>query len=226
MPVPRGALAVVRHRAVPEALQVLRVRRGRRSLPLRRAEGGPRLPRRAGVPRRPGRHRARARGGGSAGGRAAPLPRPAAGAPRAHGDLLLAYCGTRGRPRRRATTWRRAGSTRRSCASSASATRPSAGTSCCSPRAGPASAKKRALRRRPRQRSKRPTGCYDRFRGRIMFPLADRRGRVLGFGARRLDDEGQGPEVPELRRRRHLPQGPEPLRGGHRAGARHARPGR
>src|SRR5215208_2019684 len=30
---------------------------------------------------------------------------------------------------------------------------------------------------------------YDRFRGRVMFPLADARGRVLGFGARALRDE-------------------------------------
>ena len=32
-------------------------------------------------------------------------------------------------------------------------------------------------------------GLIDRFRGRIMFPLADPRGRVLGFGARAMGDE-------------------------------------
>ena len=32
-------------------------------------------------------------------------------------------------------------------------------------------------------------GAYDRFRGRLLFPLADERGRVLGFGARTLGDE-------------------------------------
>jgi DNA primase len=46
------------------------------------------------------------------------------------------------------------------------------------------------------QRSKEnpPSGrtggrLYDRFRSRIMFPLADVRGRVLGFGARAMRDE-------------------------------------
>ncbi|NOQ35556.1 MAG: DNA primase [Methylococcaceae bacterium] len=31
-------------------------------------------------------------------------------------------------------------------------------------------------------------GSYDRFRGRLMFPIRDKRGRILGFGARVLDD--------------------------------------
>ncbi len=39
----------------------------------------------------------------------------------------------------------------------------------------------------------RSGGIYDRFRGRIMFPLADARGRILGFGARQMG-EGRGPK--------------------------------
>ncbi len=43
------------------------------------------------------------------------------------------------------------------------------------------------------QRARGKEGIFDRFRGRIMFPLADQRGRVLGFGARSMRDE-QGPK--------------------------------
>lgn len=38
------------------------------------------------------------------------------------------------------------------------------------------------------QRSPKTGGLYDRFRERVMFPLCDLRGRVLGFGARALRD--------------------------------------
>lgn len=41
------------------------------------------------------------------------------------------------------------------------------------------------------QRGRGGTGFYDRFRARIMFPLADPRGRVLGFGARAVRAEQQ-----------------------------------
>jgi DNA primase len=39
------------------------------------------------------------------------------------------------------------------------------------------------------QRSRGGAGLIDRFRGRITFPLADERGRVLGFGARAMRPE-------------------------------------
>jgi DNA primase len=42
------------------------------------------------------------------------------------------------------------------------------------------------------QRSRQGGQTYDRFRARITFPLADIRGRVLGFGARAMADERAG----------------------------------
>jgi DNA primase len=49
---------------------------------------------------------------------------------------------------------------------------------------------------------------YDRFRGRIMFPIRDRRGSPIGFGARVLDDSQpkylNSPETPLFRKGQEL----------------------
>ncbi|GAA5099140.1 DNA primase [Microbacterium yannicii] len=37
-------------------------------------------------------------------------------------------------------------------------------------------------------------GVYDRFRGRVVWPIRDVTGQVLGFGARRLHDDDNGPK--------------------------------
>ncbi len=41
-------------------------------------------------------------------------------------------------------------------------------------------------------RSTRGSGTYDRFRERIIFPISDRRGRVISFGGRLLGGSGSG----------------------------------
>ncbi len=50
--------------------------------------------------------------------------------------------------------------------------------------------KKRLLLQRGGLLSEGKSGSYDKFRHRIMFPIHDRRGRVIGFGGRALDDDG------------------------------------
>jgi DNA primase len=47
-------------------------------------------------------------------------------------------------------------------------------------------------------RTRGGSGFIDSFRGRIMFPLADARGHVLGFGARKMG-EGPGPKYVNTR---------------------------
>lgn len=43
-------------------------------------------------------------------------------------------------------------------------------------------------------RSERTGGLYDRFRGRVMFPVSDATGKVVGFSGRLLADEGDAPK--------------------------------
>ena len=67
-------------------------------------------------------------------------------------------------------------------------------------------------------RSQKEGRTYDRFRRRIMFPLCDQRGRVLGFGARAMGAD-QKPKYLNSSDNARLPQGPPPVRRRHRAGA-------
>ncbi|RJG40078.1 DNA primase [Motilimonas pumila] len=56
--------------------------------------------------------------------------------------------------------------------------------------------------------AKEQGGSYDRFRNRIMFPIRDRRGRVIGFGGRVLGDGTpkylNSPETPIFHKGREL----------------------
>jgi DNA primase len=47
-----------------------------------------------------------------------------------------------------------------------------------------------SLLKRAGMLSEGSSGSYDKFRHRIMFPIHDRRGRVIGFGGRALADDG------------------------------------
>jgi DNA primase len=52
-------------------------------------------------------------------------------------------------------------------------------------------------------------GSYDRFRGRLMFPVIDAQGRVIAFGGRTMEPEGEpkylnSPETPAYTKGRHL----------------------
>ena len=50
--------------------------------------------------------------------------------------------------------------------------------------------KKLALLKKAGMLSEGKKGVYDKFRDRIMFPIHDRRGRVIAFGGRALTDDG------------------------------------
>jgi DNA primase len=50
--------------------------------------------------------------------------------------------------------------------------------------------KRRGLLQRAGLLSQGKNGAYDKFRDRIMFPIHDRRGRVIAFGGRAMGDDG------------------------------------
>mgnify|MGYP000022233445 CR=1 FL=1 len=42
--------------------------------------------------------------------------------------------------------------------------------------------------------SKKDKGCYDKFRGRLIWPIRDSTNAVIGFGARKIFEDDQGPK--------------------------------
>jgi DNA primase len=73
--------------------------------------------------------------------------------------------------------------------------------------------------------ARKSEGHYDRLRGRVVFPIRDARGRILGFGGRVLSPDQEpkylnGPETPIYHKREvlfGLPMALEPMRRAERA---------
>ena len=183
-PVPPGAHAELHRHAGARHVQVLRLRRGRRRDRVRREDRERRLRRRDRGARAALRHRARVRGDLAGGGSRAAAARAAAHAARARDRVLRARAlGERaGRVRARVPRVARA---RRGGVPHVPAR---------------VRARRRAARRGARcRRATSRTTCArrgsatargnDYFQRRLVFPLADARGRVRGFQARKLHDD-------------------------------------
>ena len=131
-----------------------------------------------------------ARGGGPARGGAPQAPRAAARAAGAHGRLLRALpVGVQRGGSARASTCSGRGLGEEILREFRVGYAPSAWDRVLRPRAAGGFSEQELYATGLAQRSKENGQPYDRFRSRIMFPLADVRGRVLGFGARAMREE-------------------------------------
>ena len=195
-----------------EALLLLRLPGGRRRLHLPGGEGGARLPRGGRAARRPLRRRAGVRAGGSGDDER-----------RRERERLLellsqdrrrstsATCGTPTRRRARAAYLESRGLEPRGARGVRRRLRAERlGPRADAARSAPASREQELHAAGLGQRGRRG-GIYDRFRARIMFPLRDARGRVLGFGARAMRDNQQ-PKYVNSPEGAGLPQGPLAVR--------------
>ncbi len=194
VPVPRREDPVVHRRARPQRLLLprLRARWRRHHVPDgRRPPDVRRVGRAAG---RPGRHPAAVHRG-----RPGPGP-PAAGAEAAPGRrarrgrrVLRVPARARPAPGWPASSWPSAASTATRPSVTAAASPPTPGTaspSTCARRASPA----RSWSPPGLAREARSGSLIDRFRRRLLWPIRDLSGDVIGFGARKLFDDDDGPK--------------------------------
>ena len=208
VPVSRRAHAVVRDQPRREGLPLLRLPGLGRRVHVRHGDRGRRLQGRARAARRPLQGRARARGRGPARRRDAQAPRTAAGAARAHRDVLRAPAVGVPRGAARARLPRRARPTRRATLREFRVGyAPSAWDTVLNGSRRAGFANREVYDAGLAQKSQKSGKIYDRFRSQIIFPLADPRGRVRGFAGRTLGDD-TAPEVRQQPRERALPQGP------------------
>ena len=190
MPVPRGAHAVVLGGRRARALPLLRLREGRRRHQVRHGDRAAGLPRGGGAAGRgqsawsssaSARTPRRSSAASGASGCWRCWSAPPGSTPRSSRDAAEAATGAR--------LPARAGPVRGGAARLPRGLR-AEGLGPAAHRRAPAGLHRgRAAGRRPVHPRPQRRACYDRFRERITFPLADARGRVLGFGARAMRDE-------------------------------------
>ena len=196
LPLPRREVAVLPGQPEQGPLPLLRLPGGRRHHRLRDEDRPPLLLRDGRAPRRPGRHHPAVRGG-----RLQPRPParrahpPGRGAQDRRRSSTSEQLAPAPRPRSAASSSPSAASTRPPPSTSASATAPPGWDHLTRFLRGKGFTDKELILSGLAQEGRR--GPIDRFRGRLMWPIRDIAGEVVGFGARKLLRRRQRPEVPQ-----------------------------